>query len=228
MPCAEIVHKRLIDSPAQASAALLEESAQKRSGFLFANASEDVGTVMAGRLAEQAGSVNYAAALRVLGSEADRVDTCEGNGRGAHRARLERHPDRAAIKPRSSETLCRRADGYHFRVSGRIEAPAHGVASFGDNVLAQRHDGAHRHLVGLRGLAGEGERTAHRFGKREAHAARLADGAPTVDEGYCALFVTASESLPAGLTLTVGAGTVTLVCFAPTLTVPVSTSNAGA
>ena len=228
MPCAEIVHKRLIDSPAQASAALLEESAQKRSGFLFANACEDVGTVMAGRLAEHAGPVNYAAALRVLGSEADCVDTCEGHGRGAHRARLERNPDRAAVEPRSSETLRRRADGDHFRVSGRIEAPAHGVASFGDNVLAMRHDGADRHFVGLGGLAGEGERTAHRFGKREAHAARLADGAPTVDEGYCALFVTASESLPAGLTLTVGAGTVTLVCFAPTLTVPVSTSNAGA
>ena len=182
MPCAEIVHKRLIDSPAQASAALLEESAQKRSGFLFANASEDVGTVMAGRLAEHAGSVNYAAALRVLGSEADRVDTCDGHGRGAHRARLERNPDRAAVEPRSSETLRRRADGDHLRVSGRVEAPAHGVASFGDNVLAQ-------------------------FGM---------------------VWPSVAESLPAGLTLTVGAGTVTLVCFAPTLTVPVSTSNAGA
>lgn len=228
MPRGEIVHKRLIDSPAQASAALLEEGAQKRSGFLFADASEDVGTVMAGRLAEHAGSVNYAAALRVLGSEADRVDTCDGHGRGAHRAWLERHPDRAAVEPRSSETLGRRADGDHFRVRSRIEAPAHVIASFGDNVLAQRHDGADRHLVRFRGLAGEGERTAHRLGKREAHAVRLAHGTLTVDERYCALFVTASESLPAGLTLTVGAGTVTLVCFAPTLTVPVSTSNAGA
>jgi len=228
MPRGEIVHKRLIDSPARVSAALLEEGAQKRGGFLFTNAAEDVGTVMARRLAEHAGSMDDSSAFRVFGSEADGIEAGKGHGRGAHRAGLERHPDRAAVEPRSSEALRRRADGDHFRVRGRIEAPAHGVASFGDDVLAKRYDGADRHFVRLRGLTGEGERTAHRLGEWEAHAARLAHGTLTVDEGYCALFVVASESFPAGLTLTVGAGTVTLVCFAPTLTVPVSTSNVGA
>ena len=108
---------------------------------------------------------------------------------------------------------------------GRIVRPAHRVARLGDDLIAQRDDGADRHLAGggrfarqgrARGASAEaaGSVIARRLAQRRAasHIALLVGGRPWL--------------LPA--VRPPASGTLTVVSLVPTLTEPVSTSNAGA
>ena len=51
-----------------------------------------VGAVVAGRLGEDPRAMDHPAALGIVGGEANGFDSRQCNCRGAHRARLERHP----------------------------------------------------------------------------------------------------------------------------------------
>ena len=83
-------------------------------------------------------------------------------------------------------------NGHHFRMRGRIERAAHGIARFGDDsVLTVGHDRTDRHFAGLGGFHREVERAAHRGRQRKGHRPRLIDCGAAVS-GYCWVLPTAA------------------------------------
>ena len=57
----------------------------------------------------------------------------------------------------------------HLRVRRGVEASAHFVASFGDDLAIASHYRANRHLAGGGGFRGKFQRSAHRCWQREGH-----------------------------------------------------------
>ena len=126
--------------------------------------------MMARRLAEDARAVDHAAALGVLGSETQRLEPGEADRGGAHRARLERHPDRAFVEPGGAEPGGGGPDRLHFGMRGRVGRTAHRVAGLGDDLIDQGDDRADRDFARGGRLCRKVERAPHRWRKRESHA----------------------------------------------------------
>ena len=174
--------------------------------------------MVAGRLGEDARAMHDSAALGVLRAKAQRLQSGDRDSRGAHRARLERHPQGAFVEPRRAERLRRGADRLHLRMGGRVGRAAHRVAALGDDFVAASDDRADRHFAGRRRLGGEVERAAHRQGQRKGHGRAASSAARAVS--YIALLVTGAAWLSAGR-WTSSFGTFTVVSFEPTFTEPV-------
>src|SRR5436190_9541959 len=81
--------------PSAGSTSLGEEPPQLLRGFVFADASQHIGSMVAGRLGEDPCSVHDCATLRVLGGKAQRSKSRDRDGRRAHRTGLERDPQYA-------------------------------------------------------------------------------------------------------------------------------------
>src|SRR5689334_14621768 len=180
--------------------------------------------MMAGRLHEYARAVDDAPPLRVLSCESQRLEPRQSDRRGAHRAGLQAYPDSALVEPRRAELRGGGAYRFDLGMSRRVVRAAHGIAGFGDDLVAARHYRANRHLTGGSCLRCKVERAAHRCGKRESHGGGLAKAARHVS--YCALATFCAAWLVGGTTF--NSGTVTFAVLVPTSTDPVWTSNAGA
>ena len=147
--------------------------------------------------------------------------------RGAHRARLQRHPQSAFVEPRGAELRRRGADRLHLGMGGRVGRPAHRVARFGDDLVAERDDRADRHFAGRGGFARQGRaRGASAGAAGKLIGARLARRRSAELSATARCWWPARPGSAGGCTSS--AGTLTVVCLVPTLTEPVSTSNAGA
>ena len=169
MTCGGIVHKRQFDSLGNWSPSLPEECTQQSGRFCLAYPGEDIRPMMAGRLAEDPGSMHHAAALRIVRAESDCRDPSQSHGGRTHRARFKRDPKRATVQPRLAKAFGGAPDRNNLRMGGGIEAPAHGVARLSDNLLALGDDGSNRHFTSLGGFACKVQRTAHGRRKRKAH-----------------------------------------------------------
>src|SRR4051794_36377128 len=179
--------------------------------------------MMAGRLSEYSGAVHHAPTLWVFGSKSQRLDSRDRDRRGAHRARLQRDPQGALVEPRYAELRGGRADRLHFGVRRRIGRPAHRVAPFRDDFVAERDHRANGNLARRRSLRGKVERPAHRRWQGKAHCPRLPQQRAAVS--YIALLVTGAVWFCGGWTSILG--TLTVASFEPTFSDPVSTSKAG-
>jgi len=117
---------------------------------------------VAGRLREQARTVNHRAALGIVGGEVQLRDPRQRDRPGAHRARLQRNPQFAPVEPRTIERPGRAADRDHLGMGGRVVAAAHRVGSFGDHHPVAGNHRADRHFARRCRLMSEIERAAHR------------------------------------------------------------------
>ena len=91
----------------------------------------------------------------------DPRDTRAQNRPRAHRARLERHIERAVLEPPAAEGAVRLADGLHLGVrAGRLLLLA-AVAAAADNLAAAHDDASDRHLPRPRGLPRQQQRLLH-------------------------------------------------------------------
>jgi len=164
-----------------ASAARFEKRSKKVRRFDLTDPAEDIGPMVAGRLAEQARSVDDTASLGIVGTKPEGFNPSEGHGARAHRAGFQRHPDRASVQARLTKLLRSRTNGDHLRMRGGVEASAHRIAGLGDDLAVLGYDGSDGHLPVFGGFAREVERAAHRQGQRKAHASRLIHAARSVD-----------------------------------------------
>lgn len=125
---------------------------------------------MAGWLVEDRRSVIHAAAFRVIGAEIQAADAGEGNGGGAHRARLQRDIEVKTRQPLSAAARAGGADGQNFRMGGRVAQFTRPVARRGDDPPAFRidNDGADRRLIPIGGGARLAQRLLH-IGRERGH-----------------------------------------------------------
>lgn len=118
----------------------------------------------AGRSVENAWTMLYAAALRVVGSEDEAANSKQADRGGTHRAGLERRIEVEARQPRCAEPPSRFTQHEQFGMRG-------GVASGFDLIPRPRQHGtvradhhcAHGNFAPGEGSAGLLERDLHRF-----------------------------------------------------------------
>ena len=137
-----------------------EEALQELGGSCLADAAIDLRRVMAGRLREEARAMLDGAALWVWRTEIEPAKPREGDGRGAHGARLERDVEIAIDEPLAAEPGASLADGEELGMGGRIAKLKRAVAGFGQHLAGRaHHHGADGNLAQkVRGLGlGEGE-----------------------------------------------------------------------
>ena len=130
---------------------------------------------MAGRLGEDSCTMNHTATLWIFSPKAKLLDPGDRDRSGAHRAGLERDPDRALVQARGTELRSGPSNGLDFSVGRRVRRDAHGVTALRDHLAAKRHDRADRDFARLGRLACEIERPAHRRRKGKSHRSPLAD-----------------------------------------------------
>ena len=137
------------------SAAGGEELLQQRRGAGLADAAIHVRRMMAGWLAEQPRPVLDGTAFCVGRAKIEPADAGEGDGRGAHGARLERHIEIAIDKPLAAELGASRADRKQLGMSGRIAGAKRPVAGARQHLAFRaHHHGADRDLAArARGLS---------------------------------------------------------------------------
>ena len=114
-------------------AAILEELNQQGAGRFGADAAIDFRAMMAGRLLEEARAVFDRAHLLIRRAEIEPADAGEGNGGGAHGARLERDIEIAIGEPLAAELASGLADGQQFGMGGRVAVGERAVAGCGDD-----------------------------------------------------------------------------------------------
>ena len=157
--------------PLNRLAAVLEKLNQQGAGRFGADAAIDFGTMMAGRLLEEARAVLDRAHLLVRRAEIEPADAGEGNGGGAHGARLERHIEIAIGEPLAAELAGRLADRQQFGMGGRV--------AVGERAVAGRRRGSRParsvmtqptgHLATPSGGFGFGQGMQHRLWQFERH-----------------------------------------------------------
>ena len=103
-----------------ALAARGEEALQELGGSCLADAAIDFWRMMAGRLGEEARAMLDGAAFRVWRAEIEPADAGEGDGRGAHGARLERDIEVAIDEPLAAKPGAGLANGEQLGMGGRI------------------------------------------------------------------------------------------------------------
>ena len=130
--------------------------------------------MVGGRLFEDARAVVDAAALGVVGTEDDPAQAGEGNGLGAHRARLQRHVERGPDKAFRTETLGGVANGEQLGMGRRIvQALDQIVRPCQDLALLVDQHGTDRHLAR--------RRRRPRFLQRQFHGVLLSRFRPSHD-----------------------------------------------
>src|SRR5918997_681355 len=96
----------------------LEELPQQGRRLALADAAIDLGSVVAGRLVEEAHAVLHRSALGVVGGEIDPPDAREGDRGRAHGAGLQGHVEIAVAEPLVVQNFAGAADGQHLRMGG--------------------------------------------------------------------------------------------------------------
>jgi hypothetical protein len=140
---------------------LRKEPTQQRRRLLLADATIDVGAVMAGRGGEEPHAAFDRAALRVGGAVVEPADAGERQRAGAHGAGLERHVDIAIDEALGSDRGSRRAQRQHLSMRGRVMVGERAVALPRDDLAVAHDDAADRHLA----RSGRGAR----FGEGQVH-----------------------------------------------------------
>lgn len=118
--------------------------------------------MVAGRLGKNPRPMHDASPFRVLGSESQRLDSCQGDRGSAHRARLESDPQGTIVEPGRAELHCRGPDRFNFCMSGWIERSPHCISGLGHDLIVSADDGSNRDFAIGGGLSREVERPAHR------------------------------------------------------------------
>ena len=132
-------------------------------GFRIASAS-DLWPVMAGRLREEARTVQDRAALGILRREHQPADTRQADRAGAHRARLERGVKCRARQSFIAEIRSARVQYQHLGVGCRIMPLDNTVAVGSDQrTVGRNKHRAHRHLAAFGCRLGFLERECYGF-----------------------------------------------------------------
>ncbi len=118
---------------------------------------------MASRLAEDAGAVLHAPALRIVSPKDQTPNTGKRDGLGAHRTGLQGHVQIAFGQARRTEHPGGLADRQDLGMGGRIPILLHPVARHGNGALTHRiHDhGPDRDIPLRRGLLGRRDGAQH-------------------------------------------------------------------
>jgi hypothetical protein len=136
-------------------------------GFLFADSRDDFGSVVAGRLGEYTRAVEHSAAFWIFCGKDDSVEPRQARRRGAHRTRLQGHPQCTAIETRSAQSFSGSPYRDNLRVGCGIIRATHRIGGFCDANFPARDHGPNRDLSITRCFHCQVERTAHRRRKRE-------------------------------------------------------------
>lgn len=118
---------------------------------------------MASRLRIEAYAVVDGPALRVLRTVVEPANTGEGNGRGTHRARLQRHIEIGAGQALLAKLFASHANDGDFGMRGHIVELARTIAGCRDHGPVNHQNRSDRHLAALSGGAGLVERQLHKL-----------------------------------------------------------------
>ncbi len=146
-----------------------EEVPQQDGRGRFADAGNNFGPMMTGRLGEHSRAVidtsPFGIGRRI--DEADEAGLCDGAG--THGAGFKRDVDLGALQTVSTKHCTGHANRDDFRMGCRVEVAASAVCPFADDLSAGNNDCPDRDLSGISCLSGKGQRAAHWLGKGEAH-----------------------------------------------------------